>query len=205
MDWRNSPQRWGAMAKAFHWAIALFIVANIPLGLWADALPLSPTKVEAFYWHKTIGLTVLWLAVLRLLWRFTNPAPRLPATMPRWERTLAHASHGLLYAAMVAMPLSGWAVHSASGFPLDLYGLVPVPDIVPQGLDETMVEDTAASVHYWIFVLICILLTLHVAGALKHQFMNRDDVLRRMLPFARASGSRETANPSASDSGRPDA
>lgn len=187
MQWRNSPDRWGAVAKALHWTIALFILANIPLGLWADGLPLSPTKVEAFYWHKTLGLTVLWLALLRLLWRFTNPTPRLPAAMASWERRLAQSSHLLLYAAMIAMPLSGWVIHAASGFPLELYGLIPVPDIVPAGLDDGAVEETAATVHYWIFVLICILLALHVAGALKHHFVERDAVLRRMLPLTRAS------------------
>lgn len=189
MRWRNSLERWGAMAKTLHWAIALFILANMPLGLWADSLPLSPTKVEAFYWHKTIGLTVLWLALLRLLWRLTNPTPRLPAAMPGWERRLAHASHGLLYAAMIAMPLSGWTIHSASGFPLDLYGLLPVPNIVPAGLDDSAVEDAAAAVHYWLFIVICGLLTLHIGGAAKHHWVDRDDVLRRMLPFGRTSAS----------------
>ncbi|MEX1082277.1 MAG: cytochrome b [Halofilum sp. (in: g-proteobacteria)] len=194
MRWRNSPEQWGAVARAFHWAIALFIIANIPLGLWADALPLSPTKVEAFYWHKSIGLTVLWLALLRLLWRAANPTPRLPAIMPRWERMLAHASHALLYGAMIAMPLSGWVIHSASGFPLDLYGVISVPDIVPGNLDDGAVEDGAATVHHWIFILICVLLTLHLAGAFKHHFIDRDEVLRRMLPFARASTRADTPN-----------
>lgn len=185
MRWRNSREQWGAVAKTLHWAIAGAILVNIPLGLWADDLALSPTKVEAFYWHKNVGLTVLWLAVLRLLWRFTNPTPRLPEGMPGWERALAHGSHVLLYAALLAMPISGWVIHSASNFPLDLYGLVPVPDIVPAGIDEEAAEDAAAAVHYWIFITICVLLSLHVAGAAKHHFINRDDVLRRMMPFAR--------------------
>jgi cytochrome b561 len=187
MRLRNSTANWGPIAKIFHWLIALLILVNLGLGYWADSLGLSPTKVEAFYWHKTVGLTVLWLAVLRLLWRFTNPTPRLPAHMPGWERAVAHASHGLLYLAMLAMPLSGWVINSAANFPLELYGVLPVPDLVPASADESAIEGLAKTVHYWLFITICLLLGLHVLGALKHHLINRDHVLRRMLPFSRAS------------------
>lgn len=187
MRWRNSSVNWGAVAKFFHWVIAIGIIGNIALGIYADSLPLSAAKANAFHWHKTVGLTVLWLVVLRVLWRFTNPAPRLPLDMPVWERALAHGSHFLLYVLMIAMPLSGWVIHSASGFPMQLYGLIDVPNIVPESADASVVQDTAATVHYWIFIAICILLTLHVVGALKHHFVNGDSVLIRMLPLSRAS------------------
>ena len=187
MRLRNSSANWGSIAKLFHWLIALLIIANIPLGYWADSLSLSPTKVEAFYWHKTAGLTVLWLAVLRLLWRFTNPTPRLPSDMATWERALAHGSHLLLYVLMIAMPVSGWVINSAANFPLDLYGLIPVPDLVPKGPSESAIGDAAKIAHYWMFIAICVLLALHVAGALKHHFIDGDNVLKRMLPFSRAS------------------
>lgn len=187
MRWRNSFTNWGAVAKVFHWLIALAIFGNIGLGLWADGLDLSPTKVEAFYWHKTIGLSVLWVAVLRIVWRAANPPPHLPPQIAGWERALAHASHFLLYIVMIAMPLSGWVIHSTSNFPLDLYGLVPVPDIIPADADEEAIGDIAKAVHYWLFVAICVLVSVHVLGALKHHFVNGDQVLRRMLPFSRAS------------------
>lgn len=187
MRLRNSSANWGAIAKFFHWLIALLIIGNMALGYWADSLSLSPTKVEAFYWHKTTGLTVLWLAVLRLLWRFTNPAPRLPPGMPGWERLLAHASHFLLYVLMIAMPVSGWIINSTANFPLDLYGLIPVPDLVPKGPNESAIGDIAKAAHYWMFISICVLLVLHVAGALKHHVINGDPVLKRMAPFSRAS------------------
>jgi len=183
----NNSTNWGAVAKAFHWIIALGILVNIGLGLWAHGLPLSPRKLEAFYWHKSVGLTLLWLVVLRVLWRFTNPAPRLPTSMPRWERIGAHASHLLLYLLMLALPLSGWVINSAANFPLDLYGVLPVPDLVPKGPNEAFIEDVAKAVHYWIFVAMSVLLTLHVLAALKHHVIDRDHVLRRMLPFSRAS------------------
>ena len=187
MRLRNTSTNWGAIAKCLHWLIAGFILANLALGYWADSLSLSPTKVEAFYWHKTIGLTVLWLAVLRLLWRVTNPTPMLPQGMAGWERGLAHASHFLLYALMIAMPLSGWVINSAANFPLDLYGLLPVPDLVPARMNESAIEDAAKAAHYWMFLAICGLLALHVLGALKHHIVNRDHVLKRMLPFSRAA------------------
>jgi len=187
MRLRNTSSNWGTIAKAFHWLIALLIITNLGLGYWAEGLAVSPTKVEAFYWHKSIGLTVLWLALLRLLWRFTNPSPRLPSDMSGWERALAHTSHVLLYVLMIAMPLSGWVIHSAANFPLDLYGVFPVPDIIPASADESAVGDLAKAAHYWMFITICGLLALHVLGALKHHIVNRDTVLRRMLPFSRAS------------------
>jgi len=187
MRLRNTSTNWGAIAKLFHWAIASLIIANIVLGLWADDLPLSPRKLEAFYWHKSVGLTVLWLGVLRLMWRFTNPTPLLPGAMPRWERTLAQASHFLLYVLMLAMPMSGWIINSAANFPLDLYGVWRVPDLIPGSVDESTVEDAAKAVHYWLFTSICVLLALHVSAALKHHVLDRDDVLKRMLPFSRAA------------------
>lgn len=188
MRLRNTSSNWGTVAKAFHWLIAIAILVNIGIGLWANrVLPMSPRQVEAFYYHKSVGLTVLWLAVLRLLWRFTNPAPRLPLDMPSWQRALAQASHFLLYVLMLAMPFSGWVVHSAANFPLDLYGVIRVPDLIPSTMDEGAIQDTAAAVHSWLFITICVLLVLHVAGALKHHFINGDHVLRRMLPFSRAS------------------
>ncbi len=187
MPLTNTIRNWGAVAKLFHWLMALLIVVNLGLGYWADSLDVSPTKVEAFSWHKTIGLTVLLLAVLRLLWRFTNPTPRLPPAMAGWQRFLAHASHALWYLLMVAMPLSGWIIHSTTDPSLDLYGVFAVPDIVPQGVDEARAERWAKIAHYWMFVAICVLVAIHAAVALKHHFIDGDKVLLRMLPFARAT------------------
>src|SRR6478752_7097484 len=95
---------WSAPAKFFHWLIALLILVQITLGLAAVSWPLSPTKLNLFFWHKSIGMTVLLLVALRLLWRLTNTAPALPAGMPGWERLAAHASHFLLYVAMIGLP-----------------------------------------------------------------------------------------------------
>jgi len=187
MPLTNTVRNWGTAAKLFHWLIALLILANLGLGYWAESLDASPTKGQAFYWHKTIGLTVLWLAGLRLLWRLTNPTPQLPLEMAQWQRVLAHASHALLYLLMIAMPLSGWIIHSTANSPLDLYGVFAVPDIVPAGVDAAWAEQWAKTAHYWMFVAISALVTVHVVGALNHHFVNGDKVLLRMLPFTRAT------------------
>lgn len=187
MRWRNTRANWGAVAKILHWLIAIAIIGNMALGLYAAGLPLSPAQMDAFYWHKTTGLTILGLVMLRILWRLANPAPQLPPTMPGWQRIAAHFSHFALYLLMIAMPVSGWVIHSASGFPMELYGLFEVPDIVPESADESAVQDGAAVVHYWLFMGLCVLVSLHVLAALKHHFVNGDTVLVRMLPFSRAS------------------
>lgn len=187
MRWRNTRANWGAVAKLFHWLVALAIIGNIALGLYAVDLPTSPAKMDAFYWHKTTGLTILGLVVLRILWRLGNPPPQPPPTMPLWQRFASGLSHFGLYLLMIAMPLSGWMIHSASGFPMELYGLFEVPDIAPESADASTLQDRAAVVHYWLFIAICALVGLHVLAALKHHFVDGDTVLKRMLPFSRAS------------------
>lgn len=187
MPLTNTRRNWGTLAKLFHWVIAVLVLANLGLGYWADDLASSPTKADAFYWHKTIGLTVLWLALLRLLWRLTNPKPRLPPEMAAWQRGLAHVSHFLLYVLLFAMPLSGWAIHSTAEATLLLYGLYEVPSILPSHLDQANAERWAKTAHYWLFIAICGLVSLHVLGALKHHFVNGDKVLLRMMPFTRAT------------------
>lgn len=188
MRWRNSTTNWGSIAKAFHWIVALLILANLVLGYWADGLPRSPEKLQAFYWHKTIGLTVLWLVVLRLLWRLSSRIPMLPTAMPGWQRLAAHLSHFLLYVAMFAMPISGWVVHAAADSSLVLYGLFEVPDIVTAtGSRAEAIGDAAAATHYYLFLTLCVLIAIHVLGALKHHLVDGDHVMKRMAPFSRAS------------------
>jgi len=188
MRWRNTHANWGAVAKTFHWVIALLILGNLALGYWSVGLPRAPEKGYWFHWHKTIGLTVLWLVALRLLWRMSSLIPPLPPTTPPWQRIAAGVSHLLLYLAMFAMPISGWVMHSAADRTLDLYGLFKVPDIVAAtGERAEAIGDTAGAVHYYLFITLCVLIALHVLGALKHALVNGDSVLTRMLPFSRAS------------------
>lgn len=186
MRWRNTKANWGAVAKFFHWVIALAVIGNIALGLYADGLPTSPAEADAFYWHKTIGLTVLGLAGLRILWRWSNPVPDLPLGTPTWRRIAAAISHFCLYLVILAMPLSGWLMHSASGSSLELYGLFEVPSILPAAMDAERAQELAHQAHYWLFITICALVGVHVVAALEHHIRG-DKILVRMLPFRRAS------------------
>jgi cytochrome b561 len=173
---------WNAPAKFFHWLIALLIFVQIALGLAAVGWPLSPTKLNLFFWHKSIGMTVLLLVTLRLLWRFTNPVPSLPPDTPAWEQRAAHASHFLLYAAMIGLPASGWTLSSASGVPFRIFGTIPLPAIV--AVDQ-QTADLAKQVHHAFVYLLVLLLIVHVGAALRHHYVKHNDVLRRMLPFQR--------------------
>lgn len=143
-----------------------------------------PNRFAIFQWHKSIGITVLVLSVLRLVWRLTHRPPDLPKTLPRWQRTASHATHGLFYALMIIMPLLGWAMVSASELPIPtvLYGLVGLPDM--PGIPEAKAVAGRFRLLHEIGAKIFIaLIALHIGAALKHHVKDRDDVLRRMAPW----------------------
>ena len=182
MAMRSSASEWGSVHKLLHWLVALAVVGLVIVGWIMDELPNSPDKIRIYALHKSFGLTVLVLVVLRLAWRWSNPRPALPPTMPPWERRLAAVVHTGLYLVLLAMPLSGWLFNSAANFPLRWFGLFRVPAL---GGPDPDLKLLAADVHLALSWLLVGLFTLHVAGALKHHFVDRDDVLRRMLPFVR--------------------
>jgi cytochrome b561 len=170
---------WNAAAKSFHWGIAALILLQFVLGWLAASWRLSPTKLDLFVWHKSIGMLILALVVLRLLNRLATRAPALPAGMPAWERAAAHGSHVLLYGLMLALPLSGWIVSAAAGVPFRIFWRLPLPAIV--GPDRQTAE-FAAAVHFALGIALVALLALHIGAALRHHFAQRDAVLTRMLP-----------------------
>ncbi|MCA8908989.1 MAG: cytochrome b [Rhodospirillaceae bacterium] len=183
MQWRNSAEKYGAVAKTLHWLIALVIFGMIGLGLYMEDLPRGPQQYEFIQLHKSFGITLLALVVLRLLWRLGNPAPPLPLTTKGYEKFLAHLVHVLLYVAMIVFPLSGWIMISASDFPTgEVFGLFTIPDLI--GTDRE-IGDIAYKVHETMLWVIAGLLALHILGALKHHFISKDDVLRRMSPGAK--------------------
>jgi len=167
------------MAKTLHWTIAFLIFLQFGLGWIAVSWRLSPTKLDLFVWHKSIGLVILTLAIARLMWRLTNPVPELPTDLPNWERYAAHASHFLLYFIMITMPISGWIINSAANVPFRIFWTVPLPDIVPV---SKPLEEYAKTAHLSLFILLCIVLIPHIGGALRHHFIKRDNILTRMLP-----------------------
>ncbi|PIV33341.1 MAG: cytochrome B [Lysobacterales bacterium CG02_land_8_20_14_3_00_62_12] len=182
MPLKSSPEHWGTLTKFFHWTIAVLVIATMVLGSWMTELAPSADKMRWYALHKSIGLSILLLMLLRLLWRRFDqrprPAPGLGPIASRVSRTV-HASFYLL---LIAMPISGWLYNSAANFPLRWFGWVHVPALV--GADP-MLKKIALSVHETLFWVILGLLVLHVAGALKHHFMDRDNSLRRMLPFGK--------------------
>jgi len=177
---RNTDQNWGAIAKLLHWFMAVLIFTQIALGWLAVSWPLSPTKLNLFVWHKSFGMLMLALVVVRLLWRLASPTPALPTDTPRWERTAAHASHALLYALMITMPLSGWVINSAANIPFRIFWLVPLPHIVAP---DKALADMAKTIHLGLFVTLSLVLVLHIGAALRHHFIKRNRILVRMLPI----------------------
>jgi cytochrome b561 len=175
----NTAESWGALAKFFHWTVALLILAQVVLGSTAALWRLSPLKLELFVWHKSIGMLILVLMLARLAWRLAGRAPELPPETPRWERYAAHASHILLYALATALPFSGWLINSAAGVPFSLFWLLPLPAIAAP--DEA-VAALAARVHLGLVIALCLLLVVHIGAALRHHLIKRDEVLLRMLP-----------------------
>lgn len=180
MRWRNTVETYGAIAKTVHWLIALAIITMLIMGFVMDAMPLSPQKLQVYGLHKATGIVILGLVVLRLLWRFTNPTPKLPADMPWIERMAAHAGHAGLYLLMIGMPLSGWLMSSAAGFPVSVYGLFQMPDLV---VTNQELRKQMGDVHGTLAWVIIGLVSVHVLAALFHHFYHKDTVLRRMLPW----------------------
>jgi len=178
---RETEESWSTPAKLFHWLMALLIFVQIPLGLMAANWRVSPTKLNLFFWHKSTGMLLLALVALRLLWRLSSRVPALPAEMPAWERASAHASHFLLYALMIAMPVTGWVVQSASNIPFRIFYTIPLPPIVAP---DKALADLFTLVHRGLFVALALVLVAHIGAALRHHFVKRDAVLVRMLPGA---------------------
>jgi len=177
---RNDGDSWGAPAKFLHWLMAALIFAQVPLGIMAASWRVSPAKLNLFFWHKSTGMLILALLALRLLWRIASRAPALPADMPAWERAGARASHALLYALMIALPVTGWIVNSASNIPFRIFWLIPLPAILQP---DKAVADYAALVHRGLFVFLAFVLVAHIGAALRHHFVKRNTVLARMLPW----------------------
>lgn len=181
--------RYGSVAIAFHWVIAALVIANICLGLYMADLPRSdPSKFIIVQTHKSIGLTVLVLSVLRLGWRLVNPVPPLPAEMNRALAFLARAIHYIFYFLIVFIPLTGWIMASAStlGNATQYFGLFDWPNLpFFQGMARAQIvpwHEAFEEMHAILAWSAIVLIPLHVLAALYHHFLRRDDVLRRMLP-----------------------
>lgn len=186
MQWRNSSQNYGAVAKFLHWSIVVLIVAQYLIIESGEGLADGPEKFAIIATHKSLGMLVLGLAVARVAWRIANGRHPAPVPMPRLQRAAAAAGHGLLYVLVLVQPLSGWLMSSAAGYPTSFFGLFefPMPVAEDPGAREFYEE-----VHEALFGAIVVIAVLHALAALYHHFLLRDDALRRMLPFWGKRGS----------------
>jgi cytochrome b561 len=182
MSIRNTRERWGSIAQLLHWLIVALIVLQATLGLMGLMLPLGVEKLTILARHKSFGLTILVLAALRLLWRWLNPTPPLPSNLQPHERFLARFTHAALYVLLFAMPFTGWIMSSARGFPVSWFNLFQLPDLVPK---SEPLYDAMVMTHASLAIALALTVALHIAAALKHHFVLKDDTLRRMLPFGR--------------------
>jgi cytochrome b561 len=181
MALRSDATHWGSLAKFFHWTVVLLILVQATIGLVMVELPKKPNVIPVFTLHKSLGLTILLFAILRLAWRAFDARPAEPATMPHWQVVGARAGHALLYLLLFAVPLSGWLFDSASGLrPLFWWGLVHVPSLT--GGANEQIKALTRDAHETLFWILAAVAAGHAAIALIHHFRDRDDVLRRMLP-----------------------
>ena len=179
MPVRNTADRYGSVAQTLHWTIVALLIVQFTLGKIADGLPIGLDKLVTLARHKSFGITILALATIRLLWRLFNRPPPLPP-MPGWQRVLAHFNHAALYALLFAMPLTGWLMSSAKHFPVSWFGLLQLPDFIAP--DAGLAHDLE-DVHEMLSNVLLALVGLHVLAALKHQYVDRDGLLMRMLPW----------------------
>lgn len=176
---RNTQYQYGSIAIFFHWVIAVLIVVLLILGLYMTGLPVSLRKLKFYGWHKELGILVLGLVVLRVAWRIANVTPSLRAYMPMWEAMAARVVHWAFYLLMGILPVTGWIMSSAAGLPVSFFGLFVLPDWVkPNEHLRIAFQNLHAYLAYILMALIC----LHVVAALKHHFINKDDIMRRILP-----------------------
>lgn len=175
-------QRYTNVAIFFHWLMALMIIGAFTMGLVMTEMPgISPTKLKYYSWHKWAGVTILGLAALRLLWRLTHKAPSYPAGMPGWQKTTANVLHGFLYFLMFAVPVSGYFYTLASGYPVVYFGLVELPVLIER---NDALKPVLQSVHFWLNMALASSVGLHIAAALKHHLVDRDGLIKRMMPHA---------------------
>lgn len=190
-------KKYTTVAIILHWLIAVLILGQIAGGLYMSSLPGgSPEKFDLFQLHKSFGLSILFLSLLRLAWRLLHRPPPLPETMKGSEKVAARLSHIGFYGLMIGVPLIGWALASASPFaasvPTYIFGVVPWPHLpFFEGIeDRAALAQRIAEIHKFFALSILALLVLHVGAALKHHFSDKDDVLSRMLPMLKSNAGR---------------
>lgn len=175
---KNTQTQYGIVNKFIHWLMALLIIGMLILGLYMSDLPISELKLQLYGIHKEFGILILMLVMFRIVWRIGNIVPLLPPTIPAWQKFAAHAVHWMLYGFMFAMPITGWLMTSAAGLPPSFFGLFTLPSLIAP---NDALFSLFINIHSWLAYGLIATFCAHVGAALKHHFINKDDVLRRML------------------------
>ena len=176
MPIQNSETHYGVIAIILHWLMAILLIALLILGLYMEGLPISLEKLKFYGWHKEYGILALMLVMIRIIWRLINITPRL--SLPLLEKIAARTVHWAFYGFMFAMPITGWLITSAAGLPVSFFGLFVLPDLVSPN-DDLM--KLFQEIHQWLGYGLIATIILHASAAFKHHFINKDDILRRML------------------------
>jgi cytochrome b561 len=177
---RNNSQTWGSLSIGLHWLTLILILGLATAGLLMTDMPNGPLKIQVYTLHKSFGLSVLALTVLRLLWRLFSITPAMAANTPTWQATVAKLTHATLYVLLFAMPISGWLYNSAAGFPLKYFGLFKLPKLSAYDLQ---LKELAGNAHETFFYILALLMLVHAGAALKHHYLDKDNTLTRMLPW----------------------
>lgn len=176
---RNHQNAYGLISILLHWLVALAVIGLFVLGLWmVDLTYYSPWYKTAPDWHKSIGVILAAALCFRLVWRLANPQPKAPSNHKPWEIRLAHITHFVLYSLLFGIVISGYLISTAKGQGISVFDWFEVPALIT---DLPQQADRAGRIHYWLALALMGLITLHVSGALKHHFIDRDPTLTRML------------------------
>jgi cytochrome b561 len=182
MALQNNTLKYGSAAKTLHWLMAIMVICMIAVGFIMDGMKPSPDKLQLIGLHKATGIVVLALVSIRLMWKWANPAPLLPHNLAAWEKLAAKSGHALLYFFMFAMPISGWGMSSGAGYPVSIYGLFTMPNLIEPNKELGKFFNDAHGIMAWGFI---VMITLHMLAALMHHFVHKNNVLLRMLPYGR--------------------
>lgn len=182
MQWRNTSNSYGAVAKFLHWSIVILIISQYVIIEAAEEMADGPGKLETIGLHKSLGMLVFGLALARIVWKFLNGRNPPPVPMPRAQRMAAAAGHGLLYVLILAQPITGWLMSSTGGHPVSFFELFTFPALAGK---DPGAHEFYEEVHEALFAVLATIAAIHALAALYHHFLRKDDTLRRMLPFAR--------------------
>jgi cytochrome b561 len=178
MNQLSTAVRYNGLSKTLHWVIALLAFSQLAMGKFFEVE--ADESGSLFDWHTAFGLSVLALMVVRLVWRVTHTVPALPRNTPGWQQIAARATHIAFYGLLIALPITGWLMTSVEGDAVSFFGWFTVPSLPVPGGEAS--EDFLEETHELLGNVLLVLAGIHVLAGLKHHYIDRDDVLRRMMP-----------------------